>query len=808
MAARSVSFIASTPLKLVDFDAPRGLPEGSINSDHSGSRLSCAAYNIYFELLLCAQFRHFFLKVHRARLLTESTMINALSASVLSCARLPEINSDHSGSRLLHAAYNIFLSFWPSTESTTVNVLSAFVLSHACSTSPPANRTRSYSAFPPTSLDAPRLLRPSPIRRAGLTLCYVYCLVSFSRAIRIPLSSPSAATSAAESNAHSMTTALLGIVAGTLALIVIIVIASVWLFTHCHHRARHPSRSRALYPPTLRAELPGVDRASPGIEAIRGEVGERVSSFALHPLRSSRPPQDFRSRSVRLAFLAKPSTQGPASQTRAHSALPAHGAKEAALAWSCERERHFHSTCVPANFALPLRPTFDSTPLDSAPADPTLPPHALEAVIPSRSIRDPTALSICFAFPPRSPAFPALEAHVFLGSIPFEVFRGPGLIHMDLPPTLIVDTSLISQYLLFCDFTYYSHKSGQWLFKEPYKVLPERSPVMLPLVPNVVLTTIQNDLLEAIGDYNTLADAASDTMRRRQCDQVVDRAALCITVKEALLSHYALKAALFAGRKIIGNLISLHTGYKPATQAWADVNNACQFYETICNARKAAKQLKADHRLAEKQAAEDAAAAEAAVSEAAPAKAGKTSKGGKGKSKAVKSAPIIVDSDDDMSGEEKCISSLIQSFNAIRVDVDTEVSVTGGVLGTMKFTKTKLAAGGDKTSDSAPSSAFRTEKCLADNTAHGHHPGCTHTSSGMPASATTKNKLVTRSEMVRIPYEENCFLDKSAPSYKKARQVLAKSAPRSILISALVLGLFITMMIKWSRPSNTCFDIW
>ncbi|KAJ7077623.1 hypothetical protein C8R44DRAFT_755135 [Mycena epipterygia] len=184
----------------------------------------------------------------------------------------------------------------------------------------------------PTALDAPRLPRPSPIRRAGLTLCYVYCLASFSRAIRIPLSSPSAATSAAESNAHSMTTALLGIVAGTLALIVIIVVASVWLFTHRRRRARHPSRSRAPYPPTLRAGLPGVDRASPGIEAIRGEVGERVSSFALHPLRSSRPPQDFRSRSVRLAFLAKPSTQEPASQTRAHSALPAHGAKEAALA--------------------------------------------------------------------------------------------------------------------------------------------------------------------------------------------------------------------------------------------------------------------------------------------------------------------------------------------------------------------------------------------------------------------------------------------------------------------------------------------
>ncbi|KAJ7078521.1 hypothetical protein C8R44DRAFT_754889 [Mycena epipterygia] len=308
---------------------------------------------------------------------------------------------------------------------------------------------------------------------------------------------------------------------------------------------------------------------------------------------------------------------------------------------------------------------------------------------------------------------------------------------------------------------------------------------MPPLVPNAALTTIQNDLLEAIADYNTLADAASDTMRRRQCDQVVDRAALCITVKEALASHYALKEALFAGRKIIGNLISLHTGYKPATQAWADVNNACQFYETVRDARKAAKQLKADHRLAEKQAAEDAAAAEAAASEAAPAKAGKASKGGKGKSKAVKSAPIVVDSDDDMSGEEKRVSDAVRptspsadkSFNAIQMDVDTEVSVTGGVLGTMKFTKTKLAAGGDKASDSTPSSAFRTEKCPADNTAHGPHPGCTHTSSGTPASATTKNKPVTRSETVRIPYEGNRFLDKSAPSYKKARQVLAKSAP-------------------------------
>ncbi|KAJ7080133.1 hypothetical protein C8R44DRAFT_895516 [Mycena epipterygia] len=472
MAARSVSFIASTPLKLVDFDAPRGLPEGSINSDHSGSRLSRAAYNIYLELLLLsfavnrvdndqcalrvraepretararstlitaaqgsraayniyfellryAQFRHFFLKVHRARLLTESTMINALSASVLSRARLPEINSDHSGSRLSRAAYNIYFELLLLSAINRVDngqralrvrpepcVRVPCVLDFAAR-QPDSLLLRIPAdlAQVPTALDAPRLPRPSPIRRAGLTLCYVYCLASFSQAIRIPLSSPSAAMSAAESNAHSMTTALLGIVAGTLALIVIIVVASVWLFTHRCRRARHPSRSRAPYPPTLRAGLPGVDRASPGIEAIRGEVGERVSSFALHPLRSSRPPQDFRSRSVRLAFLAKPSTQEPASQTRAHSALPAHGAKEAALARSCERERHFRSTCVPANFALPLRPTFDSTPLDSAPADPTLPPHALEAAIPSRSIRDPTPLSIRFAFPPRSPAFPAL----------------------------------------------------------------------------------------------------------------------------------------------------------------------------------------------------------------------------------------------------------------------------------------------------------------------------------------------------------------------------------------------------------------
>lgn len=40
-----------------------------------------------------------------------------------------------------------------------------------------------------------------------------------------------------------------------------------------------------------------------------------------------------------------------------------------------------------------------------------------------------------------------------------------------------------------------------------------------------------------------------------------------------------------------------------------------------------------------------------------------------------------------------------------------------------------------------------------------------------------KNKPITRSETVRIPYEGNRFLDKSAPSYKKARQMLAKSAP-------------------------------
>ncbi|KAJ7113429.1 hypothetical protein C8R44DRAFT_881746 [Mycena epipterygia] len=356
MAARSVSFIASTPLKLVDFDAPRGLPEGSINSDHSGSRLSRAAYNIYFELLL-----------------------------------LSAINRVDNGQRALRVRPEPCVLDFAARQPDSLLL-----------------RIPADLAQVPTALDAPRLPRPSPIRRAGLTLCYVYCLASFSRAIRIPLSSPSAATSAVESNAHSMTTALLGIVAGTLALIVIIVVASVWLFTHRRRRARHPSRSRVPYPPTLRTGLPGVDRASPGIEAIRGEVGERVSSFALHPLRSSRPPQDFRSRSVRLAFLAKPSTQEPASQTRAHSALPAHGAKEAALARSCERERHFRSTCVPANFALPLRPTFDSTPLNSAPADPTLPPHALEAAIPSRSIRDPTPLSIRFAFPPRSPAFPAL----------------------------------------------------------------------------------------------------------------------------------------------------------------------------------------------------------------------------------------------------------------------------------------------------------------------------------------------------------------------------------------------------------------
>lgn len=95
---------------------------------------------------------------------------------------------------------------------------------------------------------------------------------------------------------------------------------------------------------------------------------------------------------------------------------------------------------------------------------------------------------------------------------------------MDASATPIVDSSFNSLYPYFSDFSYYSYKDGTWRFKEPFKFVPPRSPPMAPLVQNAALTTILNDLLEALGDYGSLTDAASDTMRRRQCDQVIDRA--------------------------------------------------------------------------------------------------------------------------------------------------------------------------------------------------------------------------------------------------------------------------------------------
>lgn len=54
------------------------------------------------------------------------------------------------------------------------------------------------------------------------------------------------------------------------------------------------------------------------------------------------------------------------------------------------------------------------------------------------------------------------------------------------------------------------------------------------------------------------------------------------------------------------------------------------------------------------------------------------------------------------------ISSLVQSFNGLQMEVDTEVSITGGALGNLKFTKTKLG-------NMPAMTVFRAETCPDDN---------------------------------------------------------------------------------------------